>query len=277
MNPDPLTMTATPVTAVRSGRPLWQGSGFYYVHQRGSARFLFLVTARHLLYPGHNDDSEKPDELLFQFHDSHDAIGSVRAIRAALYTRDGAPAWISRECGPADFNVALLPIPGSLCEGVALYCVDRSTADPAIASLEPGGAVHVVGFAQGLHEPDMPLPVWQTGHLANDPGALPDARASYLVNVGTHPGMAGAISVIDRPSAAGENHRARRFVGMYAGAAVPGQHDVYPEHLSRHLSPTAVTHECGFWGHVWRAEAIFDLADSVDIEAWQRDVLANLP
>lgn len=271
-----LSLAACPVTARLDGHACWQGSGFLYLRQQQNERVLFLITIRHLLAPRSNSGthSMKPDTAIFQLRTSGDDPTAVRPVRVPLYTRDGVPTWLeSRKW--IDSEIVAIPVPGSLCEGMSIHCIDRTWSSPAVATLSAGAPLHVTGFPYSTEARPGAFPLWHAGSLASDPGTSLEDQPMLWASVPPFPGMAGAPAVIAPNRDSGADGEVRRLVGVYAGArSLTGR---TAEEVGVHDGIDCVLREFPPWGAIWRAEIIDELIENADLERWQQDILTRLP
>lgn len=289
---DHLSLATTPVVAAARDRPVWQGSGFFYLRQRqDKSQTLFLITSLHVLTgkaPGESQASaadqqaSQADQIVFQFHESAENPGAVRPVHVPLYTRHGRPTWIESST-VASADVAAIPIAPNVCEDLTVYCVDRSwgevgNTNPTIASV-----VNVIGFPLGLHDKENALPLWQTGTLASEPTVNFGGEPCVAVEVPSYPGVAGAPVTChvsyQPPSAVAGRAQAvsvRRVIGVYSPPTM-GLGGRYPEAFCGHGNPVAVARDAGSVGRVWRMSVVADLIEHADVERWRDEVLTDLP
>jgi hypothetical protein len=128
-----------------------------------------------------------------------------------LYQGDNDPNGVSPD--PRFFrhertkvDVALLPLPASVGTFAANALHDSlwrpNSYTVGIPILHVADTCHIVGYPEGLTNQIQPkgvLPIWKTGHLANDPGfEFSNAQLGFdseplcLVDATTRPGMSGA-------------------------------------------------------------------------------------
>lgn len=285
MDLDHLSLATTPVVALRSGEPAWQGSGFFYIHtdEETDRRFLYLVTSLHVLTgsPPGVAEGGAINEIVFQFHLDREEPARVRPVRAPLYTRDGRRAWLQSEATPVA-DIAVLPIPPDLCEGLTLYCIDESWARAGDSGPGILASVHTVGFPYGCHDRRNALPLWQTGTLVSEPGVDFDGEPCLRLETPPYPGTAGApvLSVAEhRPRGAASGLaqpvRVHRLLGVFATPMMDSGNG-YPEAWCDAGSATAVAREAGMHGTIWRASVIDEVVRSVNLDRWGQEVLAAL-
>lgn len=271
-----LSLATSPVTAFINGRACWQGSGFLFLGRQGHDRYLFLITVRHLLTPEPSGVTKAPapDTVTFQLRISSDDPARVRPVRVPLYTRDGDPVWLDSRTWP-EAEVAVIPVPGSLCEGIPVHCIDRTWSSPAVATVHAGMPLHVIGFPYSSEARPGALPVWHAGSLASDPGNQSTDTQELWGNVPPFPGMAGAPAVAAPTSPTEKEAPIRRLIGVYAGArSLTGR---TAEEVGVQNGISSVVREFPPWGAIWRAQLIDELIENADLEYWQREVLGRLP
>lgn len=272
---DHLSLAVTPLVALKNEEPQWQGTGFFYVHESDSQTILYLVTSEHVLTgraPADETGGDRADALLFQFHVSAEAPGEVHPVRVPLHTAEGQRVWLSSE-QHALADVAVIPIPGHLCEGVAVKALGAEWSLGEFGALELGGALQLIGFPYGLHDQANALPLWQQGHVASEPGMDFDGHPLLAIHATAYPGMSGApvlasVPIKGLPGAA--PRAARRLVGVYSSLPLSTTGEFPEAYCGR--GP----HEAMHWGHVWRADCLSELLGAVDTAAWERDILAAL-
>lgn len=279
-----LSFATTPVVALSGEEPRWQGTGFFYMVKRDDNTFIYLVTNEHILTGGYQvqGNGEPPvDHVVFQFHKSTEQLDDVTPVRMPLYTRQGHPVWLKSETTPAADLAAIL-VPGGICEGLALRCLDQKAANVGQAPTEPLTAVHALGFPYGCHDQANSLPLWLTGALTSDPGADFDGEPSMGVDFPPYPGLSGApvFTMSEyRPPAAGASVArpvsVRRFLGIYASPPLSDGAG-YPELLCAVAHPATVARDTGYLGRIWRAEVIEELLANVDTERWRQEIWQNL-
>lgn len=284
MTVNELSFATTPVVALAGETPLWQGSGFFYMIKGKDSAYVYLVTNEHILTGGRQaEDAGRtmPDHIVFQFHGSTEDLEDVRPVRMPLYTSQRHPVWLTNE-RVAAADLAVLLIPGGICEGLALRCLDNAAATVGQAPAQPLASVHALGFPYGCHDQKHSLPLWLSGSLASEPTVDFDGEACMAVELPPYPGLSGApvFAMTEyRPPAAGASLArpvsARRFLGIYASPPLPDGSG-YPDALCAVAHPTQVAREVGHLGRIWRADLIEELVSSVDTERWRDEIWANL-
>lgn len=279
-----LSFATTPVVALADDQPLWQGTGFFYMVKGQESSFVYLVTNEHVLLAGsqtENHAPQSPDHIVFQFHASTEDPQDVRPVRMPLYTRQGRPVWLKHQTTP-EADLAAILVPGGICEGLALRCVDKGTATAGQAPSEPLTPIHALGFPYGSHDQKNSLPLWLSGTIASDPAVDFDGERCMLVELPAYPGLSGAPVFTTseyRPPAAGAGMAravsVRRFLGVYASPPLPDGSG-YPEYLCTVAHPAIVAREAGYPGRVWHGELIEELVSNVDTERWREEIWADL-
>jgi hypothetical protein len=141
---------------------------------------------------------------------------------------DAVPRFLRHD--RAEIDVGLLPLP-ALAGRHAANALHDSLWRPesykgGIPTLGAASPCHIIGYPEGLTN-ELPngglLPLWKTGHLANDPdfdftneklGFV--AEPLCLVDATTRPGMSGApVFAIETPGPLSQ--RRHRLVGIYSG------------------------------------------------------------
>lgn len=116
-------------------------------------------------------------------------------------------------------DVALLPL-----EGVAqCHCQFGIALGGVGPPVKVTDQVYVVGFPLGLVNqvnPNVPLPIWKIGNVANDPGPQFAGMPKLLIDATTLPGMSGAPVIVRRQQPFAQV--IHQFLGLYTGRyAVP--------------------------------------------------------
>jgi hypothetical protein len=78
---------------------------------------------------------------------------------------------------------------------------------------------YIIGFPYGLVDrtnPNCPLPVWKTGHIASEPLTDFQGEPRILIDSLTRPGQSGAAVFVDGGTW-NRDVTVTRFVGIYAG------------------------------------------------------------
>lgn len=280
---DHLSFATTPVVALRGEQPIWQGSGFFYLHQHEENKVLYLVTNYHVLSgraPG-VEGEPLADQIVFQFHVSADDPADVRPVRVPLFTQQRRPVWLQSETA-AEADLVAIPVPAHVCEGCTINCLDASWAKGGAASLSPTAPIHVVGFPYGYHDQKNALPLWQSGALASEPEVDFNGQPLMLIDLPAYPGMSGApafaLGYQSQPvpgQAQPQVGMTRQFLGVYASMPVTDDGQ-FPEAFCTTGRPGIVVRDASHWGRIWRASLIEELVGSVDTERWEREVLADL-
>ena len=281
---DHLSLATTPVVALHGEQPLWQGSGFLYLFQRGEDQFLYLVTNLHVLtgHPPGAKGRSAADHIAFHLRRSAEVSAEVRPVRVPLFTRQGRPVWLESASVP-HADVAAIPVPASVCSGCSINCIDASWASAGNSEPGPLTPVHAVAFPYGYHDRENGLPLWQSGMLASEPAVDFGGDPCMAVELAAYPGTSGApvfmLTQHQPPGAATQVASPvvmRRFLGVYASPALE-QGGGYPEAYCAQASPAAIARDAGGIGRIWRASVVEDLVSSVDTAKWEREILADLP
>ena len=182
----------------------------------------YLVTAGHVLTGREADGRLKttnppypPNKIVIE--------GYFSNWRCDLYAgsnnpvEDQARYW-THPLGP-QIDVVVLPLgpsPKSYCSlDESFFQPVKNDASPIYVMQE----CYIVGFPYGLTDrtdPNLPLPIWKTGHIASEP--LTDFRGTprILIDGLTRPGQSGAPVFVGGVTWDG-NFAVTRFVGIYAG------------------------------------------------------------
>jgi len=141
--------------------------------------------------------------------------------------------------GPkAHVDVALLPLPALAGQHLANSLDDSfwrpNTYRSGISILHVADLCHIIGYPEGMSNriaPNRVLPLWKTGHLANDPEFdFTDLERGFqqeplsLVDATTRPGMSGApVFVINNSGLTDQWHQAaaQARADLMTGGALP--------------------------------------------------------
>ena len=158
----------------------------------------YLVTALHVL-SGKEPDGTYKDPRNWQPNYLR-AQGFFTDFECALYEGENRPFYDdplfwSHPAGP-EIDVTVLPLGSSL---PAECILDESFFDErknvASVNIYAMHRCHIVGFPEGLvdlSDPDVPLPVYKTGHIASEPLTDFNGKPVVLIDGLTRPGQYGA-------------------------------------------------------------------------------------
>jgi hypothetical protein len=274
--PDPVSLAAVHLQMDFNQMLLGTGSGFVIRTKRGP----MLVTAKHNLTGREIDGQCKHSQAAVpNFVTLTNFFGRL-AERVPLYAGTNDPnneqptfLALAREI----VDVALLPLPLHTGQHAA-NSLDDSLWRPesyqgGIQRLHVADTCHVIGYPEGLTNNlggGRVLPLWKTGHLANDPHFDFNGEKVSLIDATMRPGMSGAPVFVVRDNGvsnewleAGEKAR----MAMSAGGSLP-----------RMTLPTAApfvrrnrlvgiyagrTSDTSFIGMVWKPEIIHEVLSSV--------------
>lgn len=254
---DHLSFATTPIVALHEQEPVWQGSGFFYLYDRGDSQFLYLVTNYHVLSgqaPG-KTAYHGAEEIVFQFHLDAEKPGTVRPVRVPLFSSARRPVWLQSTRFP-EADLAVVPITPNVCSGCEVNCLDASWIPSDLSGLSPLAPMHVVGFPYGYHDRENALPLWQAGTLASEPSVDIDGYPMLTVDMPAYPGMSGAPAFAlgyRQEGGPGQTQTSagmiRQFLGVYASLPITGD-GAFPEAFCTMGRPGVVARDAGTWGRI---------------------------
>jgi Trypsin-like peptidase domain len=221
--PDPLSLPAVHLEMFFNGTPLKVcGSGFVIRTKVGP----MLVTAMHNLsgreLNGACKHSQGAIPNFVTISNGHGIlVGDVPLYCEGNDPNQDKAAYLTHEKSTVD--VALLPLPREAAR-YAVNLLDDSLWRPetyqrGIPNLRPADVCHVIGYPEGLFNNlgnNRVLPLWKTGHLANDPQFDFNGEDLCLIDATTRPGMSGAPVFVVAKGWDG-NPACTRLIGVYSG------------------------------------------------------------
>jgi len=279
---DHLSLATSPILLRQGHELVSQGTGFFFVHKYAQGDVLFLITNYHVLTGEAPGGSEPPigNNIEFFLHKSADSPADVKSIRLPLFTTEQRPIWISPN-NPPDADVAILPIPSAAYRDCNINCLSPDWAS-ADLRVRPTSRVTLIGYPYGYYDSTNQLPVWKTGSVATEPDIDFDGKPLFLVDVSAFPGMSGspAVAVAHGTYETGDGNVSvggiRRFLGIFASMQIR-EEDRYLEQLP-HASTLGIrAQESLQLGHVWKARLITETVEAIDVDTYQKEVLAKLP
>ena len=200
---EPLLLTATQVSTFDGTRLLTRASGFFFA--RGMR--LYLVTSRHVLI----DEPSKhfPDRIEIELHVDAGNLTRSTGLSVLLY-RDGRSNWRQAEDGAGEIDVAVIEIDRrALPATVVMRAFTPAHLQSALADIEVGSPLLIVGFPLGFHDTLHHLPVVRHAVIASSFGLRFQGTGSFLTDARTHRGTSGAPVVMRNAapdSASGDLH-----------------------------------------------------------------------
>ncbi|OQW65617.1 MAG: hypothetical protein BVN29_08270 [Nitrospira sp. ST-bin5] len=282
MGIDHLSLSTTPVVLLKGDAEMSQGTGFFYVGKYGEAQVVFLVTNYHVL-TGHAPLEAKPpigDNIVFQFHKSHDNPAEIQTVRMPLFTTESKPVWVQSASVP-EADLAVIPIPADAFADCKLACISKEWTTEAKIKLRPTSAVTLIGYPYGYFDRTNALPIWKTGSLASEPDVDFDGKPLLTVDISAFPGMSGspafAISygMYETEDGGTSVGGARKFVGVYASMQMLNEKKFLEEIHGSPQYGIALSQSLQL-GHVWKARLVDEVVSSVNIQKWEAEIGAKL-
>lgn len=281
MNVDHISLTTTPINLRNGGNVVSQGTGFFYAVQNGEQNALFLVTNFHVLTGSPPVERKPPlgDSIEFSFHKSSGAPGDIKPITYPLFTKAGKPVWIQNR-DHVEADVAIVPIPTSLYDGVTVKCISDEWATGNI-KVRPTSPVTLVGYPYGFYDAQNQLPIWKTGSVASEPEVDFNGQPCFMVDVSAFPGMSGSpVFAISYGTYETEDGSVtvggiRKFLGIYASMQMLNQ-EKYLEQIVHDVRYGIRDFESLELGQVWKSNLIVETIKAIDLHNYDMEILADL-
>jgi len=116
-------------------------------------------------------------------------------------------------------DVGILPLRSGPKSNCSLHETFFNPTNNEASSLYVMQECYIVGFPYGLvdrTDPNLPLPIWKTGHIASEPFTDFQGQPKVLIDGLTRPGQSGAPVFVGSINYRGK-FEVTRFVGIYAG------------------------------------------------------------
>ena len=282
MKVDHISLSTTPICLLKAGQIVSTGSGFFYVRFDGDNQILFLVTNFHVLTGSAPVENKPPigDQITFQLHESDEDTGNVRTVTMPLFTKQGKPVWSSSATVP-EADLAVIPVVPTVCQGCKVYGIASHWANPQM-KIRPTTSVTLIGYPYGFYDTINALPIWKTGTVASEPDIDFDGKPLLLIDVSAFPGMSGSPAFAVS-SGMYELHDGggvtpglvRQFLGIYASMQMVGKHK-FLEQIPHGVALGIRDSESLQIGHIWKAKLILETVDSVDVNHYAAEILANI-
>lgn len=281
MNVEHISLSTTPITLLKEGEEVSQGTGFFYAREFSEDRkALFLVTNFHVLTGFSPSEEKEPigDSIEFQFHELRENPGKVRLIRYPLFTEDEERTWVQNSDYP-EADLAVIPILSNVYQNCEINCIGKKWSQSDL-KIRPAKEVTLVGYPYGFYDRTNALPIWKTGSLASEPKIDFEGKPLILVDVSAFPGMSGApvfavshgmYETEDGPSAPGN---VRQFLGIYASMQYL-EENKYLEEIEQ-KKPGIRDKKSLQIGNVWKSKLIVETIDEVDIEWYEKKVVPKI-
>jgi hypothetical protein len=189
---EPLLLTTVPVSTFLGEKCLSGASGFFF--ERDGR--VFLVTSRHVL----NDipTGHRPDRIQIEYHTDPANLARSTVLSVSLYNGD-TPLWTQGVDAGGEVDVAVLELDrGALGPGAPLCSFTPDHLESALAEIEVGTSVLVIGFPLGFRDTLHHLPVARRAGIASAFGLRFQGQGYFLTDGRTHRGISGAPVVMRR-------------------------------------------------------------------------------
>lgn len=280
---DYLSLSTTPIILRNNDTVVSQGTGFLFLRERENEQVLFLVTNYHVLTGSAPEKKEPPksNNIEWFFHTDKDDSSKLKPIRFPLFNREGKPIWLtSNSCPEAD--LAVIPIPNKLAKDCVINCICEQWHTESDLVVRPTTTGTLVGYPYGFYDKKNSLPVWKTGSIASEPEVDFDGKPYFLLDISAFPGMSGspafgiASGTYESTTGVTKVGSVRKFLGIYASMQMLNK-QMYLEQIV-HADPKlgVNSQESLELGHVWKAELVIELINSVDTKKYNQEILAKL-
>jgi len=263
---DARSLMTTPVWLFDGGRPVSQGTGFFFglAGASGGIETVFLVTNYHVVtgLPPLTEGRPGGDRIRIIIHEDQFNTQRVRQVELPLYDRAGEPAWIQSDSYEAA-DLVLLPLPPAAYADAHLpvFTEDHTQVD---IKIRPSSGATLLGYPFGFYDTRHFLPIWKTGHVASEPDVDFEGRPAFLVDVSAFPGMSGspvlavANGVYEALDGSVRTGKVIRLLGIFSAMPVIRRED--PVDPTGYRTETRSVETSLQLGYVWKAALIADLA-----------------
>lgn len=282
MSVDHISLSTTPITLLKEGKEVSQGTGFFYAREFSKyGDVLFLVTNFHVLTGFSPSEEKEPigDSIRFQLHKSEEDTGEVEEVEYPLFTEDGDRIWVQNSNYP-EADLAVIPILAPSyknCEEIK--CIHKKWSQSNL-KIRPTTEVTLVGYPYGFYDQKNALPIWKTGNLASEPKVDFNDKPLNPVDVSAFSGMSGApvfavsYGMYETEEETTTPGNVRQFIGIYASMQMI-EENKYLEEIKQQKKGIVDKKSLQI-GHVWKSDLIVATIDKIDIERWARRVLLKI-
>lgn len=254
MKIDHLSLTTTPIELYNDDKLITQGTGFYIARIEDKNATLFLVTNYHVITDSLPTENKSPagNRIVFQFHEDKNDPSKVKTVSFSLFTNAGKPIWLINKNFP-EADIAVIPIPITLYLNCVVNSITENFAKTKL-NIGPSSNVSLIGYPYGIYDKKNSLPIWKKGSIATEPAFNFNGKPLFLVDVSSFPGMSGApVFSIGHGTFKSEDGKIgtksiRKFLGIYSSF--------------NHME----------FGHVWKADLIIEIINSIDIEEYKNEI-----
>lgn len=281
MNVEHISLSTTPITLLKKGKEVSQGTGFFYARESSqNGGVLFLVTNFHVLTGSSPSEGKEPmgDSIEFQVHESRENPGKVRQVRYPLFTEDGKRTWVQNSDYP-EADLAVIPILQGVYQNCEINCIGKKWSQSDL-KIRPAKEVTLVGYPYGFYDQTNALPIWKTGSLASEPKIDFEDKPLLLVDVSAFPGMSGAPvfavshGMYETEDGASTPGSVRQFLGVYASMQYL-EENKYLEEVDQ-KKPGIRDKKSLQIGNVWKSKLIVETIDEVDVEWYESEIVPKI-
>ena len=213
---EPLLLTTTRVSTFDNSRALTGATGFFFEREGR----VFLVTSRHVVF----DEPTKhfPNRIEIELHTDASNLTRTIGLSILLY-QDGKSVWRQGKDAAGEIDVAVIELDrAALPAGVAIECFTPAHLQAALAEVEVGSSLLVVGFPLGFHDTLHHLPVVRQAAIASSFGLRFQGQGYFLTDARTHRGTSGAPVVL---RSAGTAKLPWKLLGVHSSRMDVGSRD----------------------------------------------------
>lgn len=281
---DDFSLMTTPVLLLKDGKPVSQGTGFFFATSDASSkpRVPFLVTNYHVLtgYAPGESGPKKGDAIRFFLHRDRTKPALVKQIDFPLYAKTGDPVWIS-SAKNLDADIAMIPLADQVLKDAnVIVFVEQNTKSNM--KIGPTSAVTLIGYPYGYFDTTNFLPIWKGGTIASEPDWNFQGKRMFVVDVAAFPGMSGspviaiASGVYPGKDGATVVGGVRQLLGIFASVPMHTENK-FLEELAAQKSKLGIVQNTSLnLGHVWKSDLIVEIAESFDVADYTKRILNKL-
>lgn len=214
-----LLLAVPRVQTFHGSRALTSASGFFFAR----AERLFLATSRHVLVDV--PSAHFPDRLEIELHTDEADLSRVGRHVVPLYD-NGRAVWRQASDAGGEIDVAVIEL-----DRASLGAVPRAftpeNLQNALADVDVGTPLLVVGFPLGFHDSRFHLPVARQASVASSFGTRFQGQGLFLTDARTHRGTSGAPVVMRAPpGTGGDDGIAWKLLGIHSARMDMGGRDL---------------------------------------------------
>jgi S1-C subfamily serine protease len=217
---EPLLLTATRVTTLLNQQALTNASGFFFERRER----LFLVTSRHVVIDEANEHF--PDAIQIELHTDADNLAESTGFYLPLY-QDGKSIWRQATDSAGEVDVAAIEIERpALPDNLVYAAFSPDHLHDALAQVEIGSSMLVVGFPLGFHDTLHHLPVVRHAVNASSFSLRFQGEGYFLTDARTHRGTSGAAVVTPAEQPVNSEPVSWKLLGIHSSRLDVGTRDL---------------------------------------------------